>query len=364
MQVMSNKSRIAQFVWSQKETFNKEISEKLDLSMPTVLKNVNELKAEGILQEVGVYESMGGRKARRLSMVSELYYAVGLEITQNHVNFVITNLSGEIVYSNRFRQKFENDKEYFKQLNHTVLEKLAELQISSEKVLGIGITLPGIFDMEKNMFLKSHILDVEDIKLGNISSLFEFPVVFDNDANSALFCELQMGIKNAWYISLSNSVGGALCQDGELYLGNNNRAGEIGHMIVERNGKVCYCGKKGCLDAYCSAKILSDQTEDNLAVFFQRLNDGDEKLEGIWDEYLEYLAIAISNVRMCLDCDVILGGYVGAYMEPYIMELENRILKYDIFEKNISYVKTCCAGKDASALGGALYHIRQFMCEL
>lgn len=135
------------------------------------------------------------------------------------------------------------------------------------------------------------------------------------------------------YLSLSNSVGGAVIfademksndgihsdyDGGAMYMGDNWRSGEFGHMVIHPEGKTCYCGKKGCVDAYCSALNLAGLENGDLRAFFEKLKAGHEEYGRIWDEYLDNLAIVVDNLRMCLDCEVVLGGYVGSYMEPYI----------------------------------------------
>ena len=71
------------------------------------------------------------------------------------------------------------------------------------------------------------------------------------------------------------------------------------------------------MDAYCSAKVLSALTGGNLALFFDGLRAGDRTLQAAWDEYLAHLAVAVNNLRMIFDCDVIVGGYVGGFLSEF-----------------------------------------------
>ena len=80
------------------------------------------------------------------------------------------------------------------------------------------------------------------------------------------------------------------------------------------------------MDAYCSAQVLAAKADDNLEQFFERLDRGDEDLQQVWDEYLEYLAVTVTNLRMAYDCDIILGGYVGGYLEKYMAELSKSVI--------------------------------------
>ena len=87
--------------------------------MPTVLQNVKELQEAGIVEEVGEYESTGGRKAKALSVVKNVRYAAGVDITANHISVVIIDLKGDMVHSRRFRRRFENTAEYYDCLLYT-----------------------------------------------------------------------------------------------------------------------------------------------------------------------------------------------------------------------------------------------------
>ncbi|MFQ9679073.1 MAG: ROK family protein [Ruthenibacterium lactatiformans] len=106
-------------------------------------------------------------------------------------------------------------------------------------------------------------------------------------------------------------MGSAVLIGRRLYLGHNLRSGEVGHTTLVPGGRPCYCGKSGCVDAYCRAGLLHGHTGGSLKDFFLRLHTGDAALRSVWDAYLDNVAVVVNNLRMMLDCDVILGGYVG-----------------------------------------------------
>ena len=106
-----------------------------------------------------------------------------------------------------------------------------------------------------------------------------FPFQVENDANCAAFAQLRGTKKDAVYLSLNDTVGGAIFLNGNLYRGDGFKSGEFGHMILEPGGKVCYCGKSGCMDAYCSAKILKSAGGGSLNSFFEALNRSDAQAQ-------------------------------------------------------------------------------------
>lgn len=130
-------------------------------------------------------------------------------------------------------------------------------------------------------------------------------------------------------------------------------------MTIVPGGRACYCGQKGCFETYCNADILADVCQGELEQFFEKLAGQDAACGKIWRKYLENLAIAVNNVRMLFDCKVILGGYVGAHMEPYLEELKELARARNPFENNADYLEVCRVKKAALALGGALPFVHE-----
>ena len=160
---------------------------------------------------------------------------------------------------------------------------------------------------------------------------------------------------------LSNNVGGAIILNGEVYVGNSYRSGEVGHMTIVPDGKPCYCGQKGCMDRYCSAICLSELCDGDLDEFFELLAAGNEEASDRWNEYLNYLAIAINNVHMLFDCRIVLGGYVGGYIEDHISELQVLLAKRHSFKADGSYLQPCIYKRNAQAAGAALNFVHRFV---
>lgn len=356
------KYKILNYMLNHGETSKVELTKQLQLSVPTVLSNVNELIGRGIVLEVGELESTGGRKAKSLGLAKDYRYSIGVSITANHVGMVLLNFRGEIVKQERLRIKFESDINYCAKLADMVND-FYKGEVEEEKILGVGISLPGIVNGKEKLLTKSHALKLENYSLKIMEQFMNFPVYFENDANAAMLAENPQILGNAIYLSLNNTLGGAICMNGKLFTGQERKAGEFGHMLLFPNGKECYCGKKGCADAYCAASVLLQEGDEHLEAFMERI--GKEKTaEHIWDEYMENLSILISNLRMAFDTNIILGGDVGGYLSSYMLELGQRVLKYNLFDKDISYLKNCSYKREASAVGVAKYFFEKFINQI
>lgn len=347
----ATKYNILNYMLIYGDTSKVELAKQLNLSMPTVLSNVNELIETGLVTEKGELESTGGRKAVLIGLKNDYRYAIGVDITAHHLGIVLVDLGGEVLKQERIRMKFDAELSYYAQLAEE-LKKIYEPRIDSSKILGVGISLPGIINQKEKLLVKSHALNLENYSLKLIEQILAMPVYYENDANAAMLAENPQRLKNSIYLSLNNTLGGAVCIDGALFTGQNRRAGEFGHMVLIPNGKECYCGKRGCADAYCAASVLTQRGKNRLEEFMESIQT-DAKANAAWEEYLENLAILISNLRMSYDTDIILGGEVGGYLPDYMVELGKKIFKYNLFDDDLSYLKNCSYRKEASAVGVA-----------
>lgn len=374
-----NRNRVFRYINEQKETCMTEIAAALDMSGPTVLSLVNELRDSGMIEEVGEYKSTGGRKAKAIASVKGIRYALGLDITKNHIVIAYTDLTQQVLNYERMYKPFENTAEYFRAVSEEIREFVRQNKIPDERIVGLGISAPVIIDRDRKMISNSHALGIHNVPCENWTTYMPYPSALLNDANAAVLTEWigKETCESMVYLSLSNTVGGAVVyqsdrgnvysRDGYLkdvssmHLGNNWRSGEFGHMVIHPEGRKCYCGKKGCVDAYCSALRLADMEDGILEKFFVHLKEGSEEHKKVWEEYMENLALTVDNLRMIFDMDVVLGGYVGCYMEPYIPELQKRLSELDIFERRGNYVRACGCRSEASAFGSAIYQMEKYI---
>ena len=204
---------------------------------------------------------------------------------------------------------------------------------------------------------------MQGLRADEFEQYLGLPCRMINDANAGCLAEAwaDVSLRDAVYLSLSNSVGSAVLIGRRLYLGHNLRSGEVGHTTLVPGGRPCYCGKSGCVDAYCRAGLLHGHTGGSLKDFFLRLHTGDAALRSVWDAYLDNVAVVVNNLRMMLDCDVILGGYVGRYMDAELAGLRRRAAFRNTFEPDAGYLKACAYKKEAAALGSAIPWIEEYL---
>lgn len=361
-----NRNRVFRYICKHGTVSNPDISYDMKMSLPTVTQITKELIERGFIVENGELQSTGGRRAKALSAAINVKQAVGLDITKNHISFVLTNLTGEILNHVRIFLPYIHEAAYYCRVNEELECFLEKSNADRKKILGVGISFPGIIDLGRQLITYSHILEVKMISFDSVSRFFNYPCCFLNDANAGAYAE---GIRSDererfFYLSLSNTVGGAIFDNNGLVQGKHFRCGEVGHMTVIPDGSKCYCGKNGCLDAYCRAAILSDAAGGKLEKFFNLLEKKDRRAAEIWDAYTGYLAVALNNIHMILDCDIILGGYVGSYAEPFLADIWNKVSERNIFTEDRQFVNSCRYKVGAAALGAALEVIENFVRQI
>lgn len=361
-----NKQAVYRFIQMNNSATKQDIYMGLGLSLPTIKQSIEFLEAMDVISSADVIRNTGGRNATAYSINNHGRFAVGIFLSTNHIISACVDLSGNVIYKKRIRIELNaHDDNYLKQIAKLVEESIDSSGIDRSKFLGVGIAVPSLVsdDGENIIFGMTH--DFSGITCAVLAKYIPYPTKLFHDSFVAGFAEVwkRPKVTNAVYLNLNNSIGGSVIIDNKLYKGNNHRSGEIGHMLMyPKTGKKCYCGQRGCLDTVCNASVLDSHTNGNLQEFFRLVSQKDEAILPIWQTYLDDLAIAVHNLRMLYDCEIILGGYVGSYIDEFIEALWKRVDDLNIFDKPAStYVMPCQYKIEATAAGAAIQMIENFI---
>lgn len=364
----NNRKKIYFYIRKRDLATRQDIAYDLQLSLPTVTQNLEYLVKNNLISsDYKVPNKSGGRKPVAYSYIPDAKVAIGLDITKHHIKSIVIDLDGNVVKYIYKRQDYRRDDEYLKILGETVETIIEKAQLESDKILGVGIAMPGLINQEEGYVVDGRVIDNTGMNCEDVSKYISYPTKLIHDSNASGFSEIWMSseIHNAFYISLCNSVGGSVLLNDNVYMGDGLYSGEVGHLNLLPDGAQCYCGQKGCFDAYCNAERLANCTDGDLELFFAKLKQGDEKLQKVWNEYLDYLVIAVNDIRMLFGCTVILGGYVGAYMKDYMDILYEKLdTKSPFGEKASSYLIPCKNKIESVATGAALYFVEEFLEKL
>lgn len=344
-----------------------ELATQTQLSIPKITQVLTELASEGLIEECGIQASSGGRRPAAFCAAVNARFSAGIDISKNHLNFSVVNLKGEVIVNERIRCSLTIDDSFYEKLYVRFMQFLGEHSVRYDHLIGLGISLAGIVSTDQNYLAYSHVLETNaPFDLRPLREKLRIPVAFFNDANAACMAECYTGIAPASFnfLSLSNTVGGAVVIDHNIVPGISGRAGEPGHLMLIPDGRRCYCGKKGHYDPYGSALLLAEPAGGSLADFFDGLENGNTEYARIFDDYLHHLALLTSNLRLWSDLPIVIGGYAASFLAPYIDRLKAEISELSIFTEDQEYLYLSRYQYDASSIGCARNFIEEFLNSL
>lgn len=358
-----NRNKVYQYIYEIDKVSKQDIVHDLGLSLPTISQNITELFNLGLLRYEGTFESSGGRKPKKISVIPDARMVIGIEIKMEHFNIVAIDLKGNTLPSECRNLHFEASDGYGEFLAEAIENYIQTKAINPEIVLGVGISIPGVLSVDKKHIINAPTLKVKQAPIDVLTKYISYKTFTENDANAGGFAELhsRKDLDSLTFLCVSEGVGGAFAYNGVLYNGMNNRGAEFGHMTVVNGGKQCSCGKFGCLEAYISTSVFGYGKDRQVDAFFERLKEGDASCKATWEEYLTFLCMGINNIRTVLDCDVILGGNLAKYIGDYFEDIKLRLSKITVFDNNAEYLHLSNYTSNSSAIGTALHFVDQFI---
>ena len=245
-----------------------ELSKKLKISMPTCLVILNDLIASGYVKNYGVGESSGGRKPALYGLPEDSYYVISCDFARYSASMAIINVFNRLVTPVVSIDTCIDDNRLVAKLYHAALKLCSDYSIPFEKVLALGVDMPGLVDSKSgtNYTIKSEKYQL----VGNdLKKQFRKMVFVDNDARMHAYGEYYFGVakgyKDAVIIHWSWGIGLGMFVNGRLYSGNNGFAGEFSHIPIVENGDLCICGKRGCLETIASSNTVLKRVRMGIA---------------------------------------------------------------------------------------------------
>ena len=359
-----NKNRIFRLIYNSDKISRQEIADRLGLSLPTVNQNLKMLMEDGLIEYVGNFTSTGGRRAQAITINNNARKAISVNIKADYINVDVVGLKGQIIYSMDVKAHFSKSSAYIEKLTDAVRHAADYVGADADDILGVGITVPGILDDEKQILISAPPLKAKNYDFAKLISAIDYPVVVMNDARAEAYADHWFNGKpedEKIYIMLGEGVGGAYINASAIRNGVHNRGGEFGHMVIHPGGKQCLCGKKGCFEAYVSEKFLSSELNTSLEDFFAQAEKGKPDYVDMLEEYIDNLALGINNIYTMMDCDIVLGGTVAPYIKRYEDRIKECLVNDYSFDTDADYLKISDDGGGKSGLGAALSFVARFI---
>ena len=284
-----------------------------------------DLLADGLLVELEHSPSQGGRPARMLGLVSSAGRAIGVKVVADHVAFVEVGIDGAVKRS---------ASEPFDASARTFLADLTELLRrfiaggSHERLLGIGVGVPGSVDSQGNGLVDAPQLGWQQVPLGStLRREFALPVLVENNVNALAVAERLYGVgrqfQNFLVVTIGTGVGAGIVVDGVVLRGNAGSAGEIGHIPVTEDGPMCACGNRGCLETFIGEAALVREARDQgvigersgMSALRSAADAGDAGATAIFGRAGHRLGRALAGIIHTLDPEtvIVLGEGTAAW---------------------------------------------------
>lgn len=316
-------------------------------------------------------------------------YYIGVDLGGTNIAIGIVNKNYEIVKKGSVPTKPERGCDPIIEDMAALAKKLvAECSLTLDDIEYVGVATPGTANSETGVVEYSNNIKFLDYPLAaNLSALLDGKKVYiENDANAAAkaeaFAGVAQGAKYSVMITLGTGLGGGIVIDGKVYSGFNFAGGELGHTVIEKGGRQCTCGRKGCWEAYSSATGLVNITKDRILdaraagrktamedmiggdlsrvsarTAFTAMKQGDEVAAEVVDEYISYLACGVANVINIFQPNVLsIGGGVCNEGDYLTKPLIKKVFDETYSREGTPQTKIMIAklGNDAGIIGAAV----------
>lgn len=341
-----NKSIILNKIRTASPISRAQIAKETTLTPPTVSSIVKELIEQGIVSESSLGESQGGRKPTMLLINSSAFYVIGVDAGPETVECILTDLSGRVMERTVNNISIPITNEHFLSILKQGIQHILEVsRLLEEHILGIGVAMHGVVDVETGTSLIAPNLNLTDIPIrSEIEKAFGLQVKVENDARAMALGEYWFGghgeLDSMAAVNIGRGVGAGIVIEGKLYHGAQDLAGEFGHMTIDINGEVCTCGNRGCLQTFATGPAIGERArkyiKNNTDVFtgegvYLQAQSGDEEYVKILKKTGEIIGIGLTNfIHMMNPRKIVLGGGVmksEKFLLPTIKQtLDQRVL--------------------------------------
>lgn len=295
-----NRDLVLRTVFANDSISRAEIARVTRLTRTTVSDVVSGLLAEGLVDEVGRGESIGGKSPILLSVIADSRYLIGLNLAQDKFIGAVVNLRGEIKEVAEVEVRDDNGEKAL-QLVYQILDQL--IRKKYKPLVGIGVGAPGLINTREGIVLNAVNLGWENLPLGSLlQKKYKLPVLILNDSQATAVGEYVYGNKhepdeNLIVVNVKYGIGAGILLNGQLFQGDGGGAGEIGHVVVQENGELCRCGKRGCLETVSSARaVMRHLKMKSLDAVYSAFESGDAKVTETIDRAAHYLGVSLANL--------------------------------------------------------------------
>ena len=360
-----------------------DLSEQIGTSIPKTTELVNGLLKAGLIRDQGRKTSGIGRKASLYSLTPDSFFFLGIEIRKYKVSFGLMGFDKTMIVSAPdIPFPFDNPDKALEAVKEKVLEFIDSLPVPRNKILAVGLSIPGRINVRQGSMLTFYHFGDAPVKQ-ILEQAIGIPVYIDNDSRTLAYGEFHLGTcnppPNTLIINLDYGMAVGIFIEGKPVYGISGYAGEIGHISIFNNEKICYCGKKGCLETESNGwtlieyiqkkmregsnsrlqKVLEEKGLLELEDIIDAVKLGDNlALEGI--SVIAYqlgkgLSVMINLLNPGM---IILAGLISGAGEPLLLPIQSAIYQYSLSIVSSDTKVTLSTLNERAGLHGACLLVR------
>jgi predicted NBD/HSP70 family sugar kinase len=373
----SNRARALWELYLNGPLTRQEVGVAAGVSPATVSNLVGELLEQGVVIEVGLEDSNGGRPRSLLHVNPEYGFVIGVDVGETAFLVELFDLGMQVRASHVSTTEVaqlrpEDAAEHVLEGIESVIEQSG---VRRDRILGVGVGVPGLVEHGEDAVVHGQSVGWDAVPFGSMLRRgLTLPLLIDNGAKTLGQAEkwfgAAQGSDNAVIVLLGIGVGTCIISNGELYRGATSSAGEWGHTTVMVNGRLCRCGALGCLEAYVGAGAIvarydelkrrhvvvkPHELEDRVTAIVQARGT-DKSAAKVLEETATYLGAGISDLVNLFNPErVVVGGWLGQLLGDSLLPRIHEVASRHALRLPFSHVSLLKAqlGKDAVALGAA-----------
>ncbi len=340
---------------------NKSISELCSItknSIPTITFMLNELIREDWVMNYGISHSTGGRKPALFGLNPKSAFIIGVDLSRRYTNIGLFDLhNNQIGDIRELSSGLADSENILNLLKEQVDSLLLSTGVSRGQLLGAGIAIPGIFNIREGISYSYPIFGERPVK-ETFEALLNMDIYIEHDTRTMALGEQWFGVaanfNNVLFLNIGSGIGLSMILSGELYKGRSGYSGEFGHIQMDPQGELCYCGRIGCLETLASGTAVVNRAKElisngkssiiskmtgynteriNLKTIINAANSGDLLSIELLESTSEYLAKGLSVLIHLFNPDaVIIGGEMAEAGSLIKDPLVQKLGKYTILK--------------------------------
>jgi glucokinase len=340
-----NRYAVLEYLRLHKTASRTELASQLSFSKPTAMRIIDELMASNLVRTAGQKGGQLGRSQELLALAGEENLVIGIDMGGSHISGGIATLGGEILYKIKMMQAWGTAEENFEKVVLFINDMQTELNSHPGRLLGVALGVPGIINSRENLVKLAPSLNWYDFPLlEKIKARIEVPVLVENDVNLAAMGEHWFGggqgVEHFVMIAIGTGIGAGVILDGKLYRGFRESSGEIGYLLPGLQFLDNKYPNFGAFESLASGKGIAERGQQQWSdanggaqapkmdaeVVFKAARDRQPWAEKVIDETVEYLTLALANISVTYDPElIIIGGGVASSIAELLPAINQRL---------------------------------------